>query len=87
MLQETNMVLWCDSAKFQPGTDFRAWAYRVAYFQVLAQRRKRGRDRLSFDESLLKDIAQDLEQQPPKWKRKRLCCVTASTSCRKPTGT
>jgi RNA polymerase sigma-70 factor, ECF subfamily len=65
VLQETNVVLWRDSARFEPGTDFRAWAYRVAYFQVLAQRRKKGRDRLRFDESLLKDIAKDIEHQAP----------------------
>jgi RNA polymerase sigma-70 factor (ECF subfamily) len=61
VLQETNVVLWRDAARFQPGTDFRAWAYRVAYYQVLAQRRKQGRDRLRFDESLLTVLAEQLD--------------------------
>jgi RNA polymerase sigma-70 factor, ECF subfamily len=72
VLQETNMVLWRDSAKFQPGTDFRAWAYRVAYFQVLAQRRKAQRDRLRFDDALLKDLAQGLEQESPETEEEAL---------------
>ena len=64
VLQQTNLVLWRDAAKFQPGTDFRAWAYRVAYFQVLAQRRKAGRDRLRFDDALLKDLADNMAGEP-----------------------
>ena len=57
------MVLWRDASRFQPGTDFRAWAYRVAYYQVLAQRRKHGRDRLRFDESLLTILAEQLDSR------------------------
>ncbi len=64
VLQQTNLVLWRDAAKFQPGTDFRAWAYRVAYFQVLAQRRKAGRDRLRFDDDLLKNLADNMQREP-----------------------
>jgi RNA polymerase sigma-70 factor, ECF subfamily len=58
VLQQTNLTLWRDAAKFQPGTNFRAWAYRVAYYQVLAQRRKTSRDHLQFDETLLKGLAE-----------------------------
>jgi RNA polymerase sigma-70 factor (ECF subfamily) len=65
VLQETNVVLWRDAARFQPGTDFRAWAYRVAYYQVLAQRRKQGRDRLRFDESLLTLLAEQMDGESP----------------------
>jgi RNA polymerase sigma-70 factor, ECF subfamily len=58
VLQQTNLTLWRDAAKFQAGTNFRAWAYRVAYFQVLAQQRKTRRDHLRFDDSLLKGLAE-----------------------------
>ena len=64
VLQQTNLVLWRDAARFQPGTDFRAWAYRVAYFQVLAQRRKAGRERLRFDDALLRDLADKMQREP-----------------------
>jgi RNA polymerase sigma-70 factor, ECF subfamily len=63
VLQQTNLVLWRDAARFHEGTNFRAWAYRVAYFQVLAWRRKSQRDRLQFDEGFLKNLANDAESQ------------------------
>src|SRR5687767_8306659 len=46
VVQETNLVLWRDYANFQPGTNFVAWAFKVAFFQVLAWRKKKQRDRL-----------------------------------------
>ena len=57
VLQETNLVLWRKSAEFTPGTDFGAWACRIASFQVMAQRRDAGRERLLFDDELLGQIA------------------------------
>ncbi len=63
VLQQTNLVLWRDAARFQPGTNFRAWAYRVAYFQVLAQRRKVQRDHLRFDDALIKDLAANMDRE------------------------
>jgi len=36
VLQSTNMVLWSKADEFVPGTDFGAWARRVAHFEVLA---------------------------------------------------
>ena len=45
------------------GHRFPPWAYRVAYYQVLAQRRKQGRDRLRFDESLLAVLAEQSQGQ------------------------
>lgn len=64
VLQQTNLVLWRDSDRFEPGTDFRAWAYRVAYFQVLGQRRKNQRDHLRFDDSLVRDLAVNMDRDP-----------------------
>ena len=40
VLQETNLVLWRKSDQFMAGTDFGAWACKVAYFEVLAERRR-----------------------------------------------
>lgn len=63
VLQQTNLVLWRDADRFEPGTDFRAWAYRVAYFQVLDHRRKKQRNRLSFDDALLKSLAEQVARR------------------------
>lgn len=59
VLQTTNLVLWRDSNRFALGTNFLAWACRVAYFQVLDHRERTGRDRLRFDPELLEDLAQE----------------------------
>ena len=40
VLQETNLVLWQKCNEFEPGTNFGAWAFRVAQFQVMAHRKK-----------------------------------------------
>ena len=61
VLQQTNLVLWREAERFQPGTNFRAWAYRVAYFQVLARRRKSQRERLRFNDALIRDIASNID--------------------------
>ena len=53
VLQETNLVLWRNAAEFQMGSNFRAWAFRVAHFQVMAHRQRQLRDRLVFDDELL----------------------------------
>jgi RNA polymerase sigma-70 factor (ECF subfamily) len=59
VLQETNVVLWEKAEQAMATDDFGAWAYRVAHFQVLAWRQKRGRDRLVFDERVLAVLAED----------------------------
>ncbi len=43
VLQETNIVLWRKRNEFKPGTDFVAWACKVAYYQALSFLRDAGR--------------------------------------------
>ena len=50
VLQETNIRLWEEFDRFEPGTDFAAWAIRVAHYQVLTWRKRRDRSRLVFSE-------------------------------------
>lgn len=59
VLQETNLVLWRKAHDFQPGTNFAAWAFRVAHFEVLAFRKRKGRERLSFEPELLETLAEE----------------------------
>ncbi|MBI1370773.1 MAG: sigma-70 family RNA polymerase sigma factor [Planctomycetes bacterium] len=65
VLQETNMVLWRKAGEFEPGTDFGAWAAKIAYFQVLAHRKRRSGDRHVFSDDLLVDIADEFDRQNP----------------------
>lgn len=62
VLQETNMTLLKKAKTFEPGTNFTAWAFRVAYFEVLTFRRKRGRDRMTFDDDLVEQLAVSAEK-------------------------
>ena len=62
VLQETNLVLWRKCGEYQPGTDFLAWAFRVAHFQVLAHRKRGQRAREHFDDDLLAQLAAEAEE-------------------------
>lgn len=62
ILQETNIRLWDEFEKFESGTDFNAWALRVAYYQVLTWRKSQSRSRLLFDDSLVRLISEAQEE-------------------------
>lgn len=57
ILQETNLVLWRRFEEFQPGSDFRAWAFQVAYNKVKAFQERRGRERLRFGPKVMDRLA------------------------------
>jgi RNA polymerase sigma-70 factor, ECF subfamily len=59
VMQETNLVLWREFHQFQSGTNFLAWACRVAFHQVLAWRKKRQRDRLQLSDAFLEAVAEE----------------------------
>jgi RNA polymerase sigma-70 factor (ECF subfamily) len=63
ILQEAKVVMWRNFASFELGTNFGAWARRIAFNQVLAQRKRRQRDRLDFSESFLRTVADEAETQ------------------------
>ena len=63
ILQEANLVLWRRRERFAAGTSFVAWAYKIAFMQVLAHRRDRGRDRhVFFSEELMGQLAREAQQ-------------------------
>jgi RNA polymerase sigma-70 factor (ECF subfamily) len=57
ILQETNLYICRHADEFKLGTDFAAWALRVAHFCTLAWRERQSRDRLVFDDSLVERLA------------------------------
>lgn len=57
ILQETTTVLWRKFESFEPGTDFGAWALRVARYSVLEWRKKQQKLPLPIDDELLLDLA------------------------------
>src|SRR3954471_19828293 len=61
ILQEAKVVMWRNFEKFELGTNFGAWARKVAFHQVLAYRKRKHRDRLDFSEDFLRVVADEVE--------------------------
>jgi RNA polymerase sigma-70 factor (ECF subfamily) len=59
VFQEASITLWQKFSEFRPGSNFFAWACRVAYFEVLKYRQTHRRDRLRFNDDLLETIAEE----------------------------
>ena len=64
ILQETNLVIWQKRQDFVRGTNFFAWASRIARNKVLMHRRTMHRDRLCFDDLLVEKLANDVADKP-----------------------
>ncbi len=82
ILQETNVTLLKKSRDFQLGTNFTAWSFRIAYFEVLTWKRKMGRDRLYFNDELIETIAETVEESLPDYEERldalRVCITKLS---------
>lgn len=60
VLQKTNLVLWNEQKKFQTGTNFPAWAFAIARFEVLSHlKRKKRKGVVLLDNELLETIASE----------------------------
>jgi RNA polymerase sigma-70 factor (ECF subfamily) len=57
LFQRTSIVLWRKFDQFQIGSDFGAWACRIAKFEVQNFKRVEKRDRLCFSDELLTSLA------------------------------
>lgn len=57
ILQETNIKLWQEFDRFQPGSDFGKWARTVARYQVLAYIKREQRDRLRMSQQSMDLVA------------------------------
>jgi RNA polymerase sigma-70 factor, ECF subfamily len=63
VLQETNIIVWKKCEQFEPGTDFRAWVFRIALLEarkVHERRRKRG---VGLSDELLEQLATTYERE------------------------
>ena len=52
ILQETNLVICRKASEYVSGTNFIAWAFRIAHFQILSQRQKANAKPLFSDKTL-----------------------------------
>ena len=62
ILQNANVVIWSKWMAFQPGTNFLAWAFRIASLEFLKYRQRAHRSRLQFDEEFINTVAEAVEQ-------------------------
>jgi RNA polymerase sigma-70 factor (ECF subfamily) len=58
IIQETAAVLWAKFDQFQRGTNFPAWALKIAHNQVLNYCKVRKKDKLYFSEAALESLAE-----------------------------
>lgn len=70
VLQEANITMLKKSKDFTLGTNFTAWSFRIAYFEVLTWRRRMGRSRLHFDDALVESLATTVEEVAPGYDRR-----------------
>jgi len=71
IMQEVSVVLWEKFDSFRPGGDFRAWAFGVARYEVLAWLRDQGRDRLVLSERAVELLASEAVASEPRLERQR----------------
>ena len=79
VFQETNIIIWKKFDQFEIGTDFLAWAYRIAYFQVRDYRRRAWRRRTCFSPELIEQLADRVQEEEELLEDRR----TALKDCRK----
>jgi len=63
VLQQTNLVMWQKSDQFEPGTNFTAWVFQIARYQVMALRQRQRRDRHVYDDETIAAVAAEFEQR------------------------
>lgn len=57
IMQETSSVMWSKFDEFEPGTDFTAWALRIARYQVMAHLKTKRKQRARLSTETLEAIA------------------------------
>jgi RNA polymerase sigma-70 factor (ECF subfamily) len=71
ILQETNVVIWSKSSKFQSGTNFLAWVSQIANFEVMKHRTRRRREKLVFSDEFLETVAQTILERSEELEMRR----------------
>ncbi len=59
-MQETNLILWQKASHFTLGSNFKAWAFRIAFLQTLAHRKTIARTRAHcIDDDIAHQLAEE----------------------------
>ncbi len=57
LLQETCLTIYEKFDEFEPGTDFVAWANRIAWWKVRQSRQKFARSKVIFEEAVMESVS------------------------------
>ena len=82
VLHETNIVIWKKFDQFEPGTDFLTWAFRIAHYQALEQRRKKAQSAPGFSLEVMEQLAGKAIEQDADLEHRRAALI----DCRKKLG-
>ena len=63
IMQETMTLMWERFGEFTPGTNFGAWATRIARYKILNMYKNKRRSTEKFDESLMDQISDCYHQK------------------------
>lgn len=64
ILQEVKVTMWKHFAKFEPGTNFRAWARQIATHQILNYRRaEQKRPNSLLEESFVEAVSAEIDRR------------------------
>lgn len=69
--QETSLVAWRKFSRFEPGSNFMAWAGTIARFEALKYLRTRQRDRLVFSDEVFDLLASEALEESETLARER----------------
>ena len=70
--QQTAIVLWRKFASFERGTNFVAWAIRVAQFEIKDFVKARRRRKVFFNDEILEAIAAQYQAESNEYRERRL---------------
>jgi len=62
ILQQTKMVMWKSFSQFELGTNFIAWARKIAFHQILGYRRQSKRVHLPLSEEMLEQVGHEVSR-------------------------
>ena len=57
VFQETTITIWKKFERYESGTNFQAWARKIARYQILQYRRKQAQDRRFYSDAFVEGIA------------------------------
>ncbi|GIX05348.1 MAG: DNA-directed RNA polymerase sigma-70 factor [Planctomycetaceae bacterium] len=72
ILQNANLVIWSKYRQFQPGTNFLAWCFQIAQYEILKERTRTRRERLLFSSEFLETISRELHECVEDLEQRRL---------------